>query len=398
MSDEKSKLTRRTFIGGVGGAAGAAVLTGAGCGTPTPPGAPTPWDATPKMAGMHTRKLPRGGRVLPILAMGTPPITSAFSALPEEERIGVARHAFERGIRYFDTAFVYNTAPLLGKALADVRDQVYVNTKTGQLDAAKARAEIEEELDRLGFDYVDCAKLHNVGGSAYDTPAEELRDRYLPVVDELEKMKAEGTVRNIGLSSHLNYEVAFKLIDTGRFDELIISRSYFPKGMREIIWPRNMQWRDLAVARAHELGMNIIGMKGLSNVLYGHFRLTDDGSFAVGPKTMVPDYPEDKVARLAGAALRWAFADHRFHLYVVGLSIPADVDEDVALVGGDMALTNDDLLLLADFSTKLWDAPHVKGYATDVHPNYPAPSGAAAEGVTPAALRTRRAEPHLDEV
>jgi hypothetical protein len=63
-----------------------------------------------------------------------------------------------------------------------------------------------------------------------------------------------------------------------------------------------------------------------------------------------------------------------------------------------MALTNDDLLLLADFSTKLWDAPHVKGYETGIHPNYPPLPEAAGEGVTPAALRTRRAEPHLDEV
>jgi predicted aldo/keto reductase-like oxidoreductase len=223
-----------------------------------------------------------------------------------------------------------------------------------------------------------------------------MRDRYLPVIDELERMRDEGTVRTIGLSSHLNYELAFRIIDTGRLDELLISRGYFPKGMREIIWPRNLQWRDLCVARAHQLGMNIIGMKGLSNVLYGHFRVQEDGSFKLGPRTMVPDYPEDRIRRLPGAALRWAFSDHRFHLYIVGMSVPADVDEDVALCSGDLALTNDDRLLLAEFSTRLWDAEHVQGYETDIHTNYPAPP--PPPELQGARLRTRVAEPHADDV
>jgi predicted aldo/keto reductase-like oxidoreductase len=396
MGNEDSKLSRRTFIAtSVGSAAGAAVLGGTACGTPTAQ-TPTPWDETPTFAGINTRELPRGGRVLPILGMGTPPIIPNFSEMPEPQRIDVVRHAYAKGIRYFDTAFAYGSGPLLAAALSEVRGEVYINTKTGATDPATAREQIEEELRRVGSDYVDCAKLHNVGGRSYDTPTDELRDRYLPVVDELEKMRSEGKIRNVGLSAHINYEVAFKLIDTGRFDEVLIARGYFPKGMLEIVWPRNMQWRDLCVSRAHQLGMNIIGMKALNNPVYGHLRYQKDGTFGLGPRKIVPDYPEEKVERLVGAALRWAYADHRFHVYAVGMSVPGDIDEDVVLCGGDMTLANDDLLLLADFSTKAWDADHVKGYVTDAHPNYPEPS--EPKEVTPAQLRTRRMEPHLDEV
>ena len=55
--------------------------------------------------------------------------------------------------------------------------------------------------------------------------------------------------------------MAHKLIDSGAFDEVLLARCYFLKGMKEIILPRNLQFREMAIARAHELGMNIIGIR-----------------------------------------------------------------------------------------------------------------------------------------
>ena len=295
----------------------------------------------------------------------------------------------------WSTAFVYESTALLGEALHDVRDDVYLSTKTGGLDAKSARSDIEEELRLLQTDHVDCAKLHNVGLSAYNMPTDAIRDRYMPVIDELETMRDEGKIVNIGLSTHINFEAAYKLIDSGRFDEVLLARSYFPTGMREILWQRNLQWRDLAVGRAHELGMNIIGMKAMASVIFGHgSQSAEDDTFRMGPHVLVPDFPREKIDRLPGAALRWVFADPRFHIYSVGMSTKDDIDTDIAICGGDMTLTNDDLMLLADLSVRVWDADHIKGYKHDIHRNYGDRYAPKPDDV--ASLTTIAAEPHLD--
>ena len=50
--------------------------------------------------------------------------------LPLEERVAMVRHAFDRGVRYFDTARVYGESEsIMGKGLKGIRDKVYLATK-----------------------------------------------------------------------------------------------------------------------------------------------------------------------------------------------------------------------------------------------------------------------------
>ena len=75
---------------------------------------------------------------------------------------------------------------------------------------------------------------------------------------------------------------------------------------------------------------------------------------------IVPDYDADRLAKLPPAAIRWVLQDERVSMLNIGVSMPSDVDRNLAVLRGDTRFTNDDRALLADFSSRLYDAEAVK--------------------------------------
>jgi predicted aldo/keto reductase-like oxidoreductase len=75
---------------------------------------------------------------------------------------------------------------------------------------------------------------------------------------------------------------------------------------------------------------------------------------------MVPGYDDARLAKLPGAAIRWVLQDPRVSMLNVGVSMPSDVDENLATVRGDTEYTSADRELLADFSARLYEAEPVK--------------------------------------
>ncbi len=41
----------------------------------------------------------------------------------------------------------------------------------------------------------------------------------------------------------------------------MLGKGYFPKGYYQMLSERNVEFRELAIARAHERGLTVIGMK-----------------------------------------------------------------------------------------------------------------------------------------
>lgn len=92
---------------------------------------------------------------------------NGFGALPiqrisKEEAGKLVKKAFENGINYFDTARAYSDSEeKMGAALADVRDQVIISTKTAAQDAKEFWKDLEESLTKLQTDYIDLYQFHN---------------------------------------------------------------------------------------------------------------------------------------------------------------------------------------------------------------------------------------------
>ena len=48
----------------------------------------------------------------------------------------------------------------------------------------------------------------------------------------------------------------------------------------------------------------------------------------------------------------------------IGVSLPTDVDKNIAMLKGDLKLTNDDRLLLAEFSGRAYESDRIKNMKT----------------------------------
>jgi aryl-alcohol dehydrogenase-like predicted oxidoreductase len=139
-------------------------------------------------------------------AVGGNAFGNSYGTTDDTESTGAIRRAFELGCNFFDTADVYghgHSESLLGAALQDVRDRVYIATKVGanfynrdiRLDfsAAYLRLAVERSLERLRTDHIDVLQLHNPPISLISASG---------TYEPLEEMKREGVIRFYGVSVH----------------------------------------------------------------------------------------------------------------------------------------------------------------------------------------------------
>ena len=92
---------------------------------------------------------------------------NGFGALPiqrvSEEYAGMLlRKAYDNGIRYFDTARAYSDSEKkIGLALSDVRNDIFIATKTMAKTAEDFWKDLETSLSLLKTDYIDVYQFHN---------------------------------------------------------------------------------------------------------------------------------------------------------------------------------------------------------------------------------------------
>ncbi len=140
------------------------------------------------------------------LGMGVMNVVHAYG--PPTDRsaaVRLVRHAYDRGIRFFDTAEVYGpyvAEEIAGEALGAVRNDVVLCTKFGfQYDDAghpaglnskpdHIRRAVEGSLRRLGTDYIDLLYQHRIDP---EVPIED-------VAGTVGDLIREGKVRHLGLS------------------------------------------------------------------------------------------------------------------------------------------------------------------------------------------------------
>jgi aryl-alcohol dehydrogenase-like predicted oxidoreductase len=100
-------------------------------------------------SGLKVSELGCGG--IPIMRVGL-----------EEAKL-IIKNCFQLGIRFFDTAHVYNDSEeKMGLALEPVRDEVVLATKVWAKDAAGAAIELAMSFERLRTKRIDLIQCHNV--------------------------------------------------------------------------------------------------------------------------------------------------------------------------------------------------------------------------------------------
>jgi len=159
---------------------------------------------------MHYRSLGKTGLKISELGFGGIPIIR----LQTNEAIRVVKHAFEKGITFYDTANAYkDSESKMGKAFHGIRNKVIIATKTQRRDATGVVDHLENSLRNLQTDYIDLFQLHQV--------AQE-KDWDLITAPEgalaaVLKAKEQGKIRHIGITSH-SLPMAIKLSQLGIFE------------------------------------------------------------------------------------------------------------------------------------------------------------------------------------
>lgn len=179
---------------------------------------------------------------------------NGFGALPIQ-RVGFDKakalllRAYEGGIRFFDTARFYtDSEEKIGYAFSDIRDKIYIATKTAAQDAETFRRELETSLSNLKTDYIDIYQFHNPSFCPKPGDGTGLYEAML-------EAKREGKIRFIGITNH-RLSVANEAIDSGLYDTLQFPFSYLATD------------KDIEIVKAcKDKNMGFIAMKGLSGGL-----------------------------------------------------------------------------------------------------------------------------------
>lgn len=150
--------------------------------------------------------LGKTGIKVPRLALGTGSFgwkkTSAQKKMGEENFVRMAQHAYDRGVRFFETADMYGTHEFVGKALKTVgRENVTVLSKimVYQHQDWYTPEPFQKSIDRfrkeLDTDYIDILLLHCMVNG-------EWPDEYKRYMDDYSEAKQKGIIRRVGLSCH----------------------------------------------------------------------------------------------------------------------------------------------------------------------------------------------------
>jgi diketogulonate reductase-like aldo/keto reductase len=140
---------------------------------------------------------------IPAVGFGTWPMKGA-------EATAATLTAIEAGYRLLDTALVYDNEDAVGEAVrrSGIRDELTVTTKIpwDRLAYEDAREAFRESQAALGLDRIDLLLLHSPGreGDLY-------REAWRALVD----LRAEGSVRSIGVSNFTPDQLRRIVADTG---------------------------------------------------------------------------------------------------------------------------------------------------------------------------------------
>jgi aryl-alcohol dehydrogenase-like predicted oxidoreductase len=218
---------------------------------------------------METRPFGRTGERFPILSFGAQRIVDEHNC-SEEQAIAILNRALDRGIRYFDTAWIYSrgqSEERVGKVARHRRKEMWIATKAWERTREGARRQLEESLARLQTDHVDEWRLHNIWDLA------EL-DKCLAPAGALQAMiqaRDEGLVRYISLSGHANPQVQIEALRRFPFDSVLIAVSV----LDHFIYSFAEEFLPVANAQGvATIGMKVFALGKLSHVYDRALRYT----------------------------------------------------------------------------------------------------------------------------
>ncbi len=233
-----------------------------------------------------------------------------------DQSVALLRAGLDMGINYIDTAFVYGgegrSEIAVGRAIADRRDRVYIASKNPLFDETVDGwwKRLNTTLERLQTDYIDFYKVvHGLSWDVYQRVYEPL------LLREVEKAREQGLIRHVVFSTHDTPENIIKLIQTGRFEGLLLQYNLLDRA------------NEPAIAAAMEAGM---GVEVMGPVGGGRLGMASDRITSVSQDVQsTPD-----------AALRFVLSNPGVTVAFSGMSTLDQITANVATASREEPLTD----------------------------------------------------------
>lgn len=251
-------------------------------------------------------------------------------------------YAFEQGVNYFDTAYLYHggaSEKFLGKALADKeRESYYLASKfPGFAMGDKSVDEIfSDQLERCKVDYFDFYMLHNVNERSINTYLDEDK----AIIKNLLQKKEEGIIRHLGFSSHGKPEMLRQFCDVASWDFVQLEMNYLD-------WTLQDAKQQYEIVIGH--GLPVIVMEPIRGGRLAS--LTDEAD-----EVLLAAEPHRSIASWA---LRWLMQFDSVKLVLSGMSSMDQVRDNLKTYEHENPLNNDQLVILEKATEMLKGAVNV---------------------------------------
>lgn len=268
MTDEQhGTFTRRSFVQGTG-----MLISGAAASSALSVGK-TAAGADSRSVQVPQEVLGRTGVKVSRLGLGCAWFQRRHVG-PEDVR-EVLQRGLELGVNYLDVAPNYGNADVgfseekMGPAVKEIRDRVFLVTKTEEPTYEGTWRLLRQSMKRLQTDHFDLVHLHNFGHEPR-FPDLKLALSGKGALGALREAKKSGVVRFIGASGHLHPSRFHDVLDTGEVDVLMNAVNF--------VVQHTYDFESKVWARARRENIGLVAMKVLGGAGAGRegFRLPSD--------------------------------------------------------------------------------------------------------------------------
>lgn len=255
----------------------------------------------------------KSGKPISQLGYGCMRFSKKGTAVDLEKTEKEIMHAYENGVNYFDTAYIYiGSEEALGKIVEKngIRDKINIATKLPQYlvnTYDKIDKYFNEQLKRLRTDYIDYYLMH-----MFTDYSEWENLQKLGIEDWIAKRKAEGSIKNVGFSYHGNTDMFLKILNAYDWDFCQIQYNYLDE---------HTQAGRKGLEAAKEKGVPVIIMEPLRG----------------GKLVNLPDKAKellksnDKKYTPAELGLRWLWDQEGVTCVLSGMNSMEMVDENIRI-------------------------------------------------------------------
>ena len=325
-------------------------------------------------------------KIIGQLGFGAAPLGNMFRALSEQEGTETIETAWNRGIRFYDTAPLYGAGlseSRLGAALAGhKRDEYTLSTKIGRLiseevyetrssapfalgnpnkiltdySADATMRSIEDSLKRLGTDRLDIVFVHDVAQDAHgDQWIEHFNIARTGAFRVLTKLKDEGIIKAWGLGVN-RVEPGELTLDLEEF-----SPDGFLLAGRYTLLDHEQPLQRLFEKARNKGAEFVVGGPYSSGVLVGgkHFEYRAASPAMLEKVERISGIAQKYEVEIKAAALQFSLANPLVAAVIPGASRPSRIDEDYRAVN-------------ASIPQAFWQEMREQGF---IAPAAPTPSG-----------------------